>query len=449
MLDREGREKLEATILGSMLFDSRAVGIAATKLQKDDFSSGSGYLFEAMCDLHASGAPVSPVTLQNALDAKADTVQAFYDSYVPACVHYDQVGAYCDLLVEQARTEQLRLLGLRLSGTESLEDAGGIVDEINASAMGRGSVKPVSALQLIADFANSKPGDKPDYIPFGIKALDDAVMLERGDVLVVGGYSSSGKTLLSLQFALAMSQKYRVGYFSLETGSKKLGNRMMAHLLGVSLKDIKRGEITDEMRTGAVEVGIRMGAFKGHLDFIEASGFAPRDIQAYALSYRYDIVIVDYLQIVQGEGRDDYAKVTGISMALHSMAQRHKIAVIELAQLKRPEKTKGKPVPPSMWDFKESGQIENDADVALLLYPEDPDDNTSNRILKIAKQKDGEKAVFNIKFSGATQTMTVIPPSVASQMAAIKKAERETQREREKLQVSFEDLPNDDGDLPF
>lgn len=448
MLDREGREKLERSIIGSMLFDERAVSIAAAKLQKSDFSSG-GALFEAMCDLHGSGYPVTAVTLQNALGAKEDVIRAYYDRCVPEAVSYSQVGAYCEMLAEQERLEQLRLLGLRLSGAESLEEAGGIVDEVNASAMGRGSVKPVSALQMVVDFVSRKPEDRPEYISFGQKALDEAVMLERGDVLVVGGYSSSGKTLLSMQFALTMAEKYRVGYFSLETGAKKLSNRMMAHLLGESLKDIKRGEITDEMRAGAGNAGVRMANQPGHLDFIEAAGFSARDIQAYALSYKYEIVIVDYLQIVQGEGRDDYSKVTGISMALHTMAQKHKIAVIELAQLKRPEKTKGKPVPPSMWDFKESGQIENDADVAMVLYPEDPDDNRSNRVLKVAKQKDGEKAVFSLKFSGATQTMTILPPSAASQIAAVKKAEREAQRQAERDQVKLEELKEDDGDLPF
>lgn len=448
MLDKQGREKLESAILGSMLFDERAVSIAATKLQKSDFSSGGGVLFEAMCDLHGSGSPVTAITLQNALDAKEDVIKAYYDRYVPEAVHYGQVGAYCEMLAEQERLEQLRLLGLRLSGAESLDEAGRIVDEVNASAMGHGSVKPVSALQMLVDFISRPPEDKPEYIPFGLKALDDAVMLEKGDVLVVGGYSSSGKTLLSLQFALTMAEKYRVGYFSLETGARKLSNRMMAHLLGESLKDIKRGEITDEMRTGAAKISVNMSHQTGHLDFIEAAGFSARDIQAYALSYRYEIVIVDYLQIVQGEGRDPYSQITGISMALHTMAQMHKIAVIELAQLKRPEKVKGKPVPPSMWDFKETGQIENDADVAMLIYPEDPDDNRSHRILKVAKQKDGEKAVFTLKFSGATQTMTILPPSVAAQIAAVKKAEREAQREQEKLQVSFEEI-HDDGDLPF
>lgn len=81
--------------------------------------------------------------------------------------------------------------------------------------------------------------------------------------------------------------------------------------------------------------------------------------------------------------------------------------MVALSQLSRPEKESGKPKPPTMASFRESGQIEQDADVAFILYPSAPDDNASSRILKVAKNKEGEKAKIELDFDGATQTMRV------------------------------------------
>ena len=127
---------------------------------------------------------------------------------------------------------------------------------------------------------------------------------------------------------------------------------------------------------------------------------------------------MDYLQIVSAQGKSRYEQVTGISIALHTMAQAHGIAVFALVQLSRPEKVGGKLLPPSMASFRESGQLEQDADAALLLWPEDPNENRSGRVLKIAKNKDGERDTLHLAFSGATQTLSLAPKdgrSVAAQ----------------------------------
>ena len=108
---------------------------------------------------------------------------------------------------------------------------------------------------------------------------------------------------------------------------------------------------------------------------------------------------MDYLQIVTShEGRSLYEQVTAVSKGLHTLAGSKRIAVIALAQLSRPEKVKGKAAPPTMASFRESGQIEQDADVAMILYPSDPNDNRSARVLKIAKNKEGERGKIDLAF---------------------------------------------------
>jgi len=125
-----------------------------------------------------------------------------------------------------------------------------------------------------------------------------------------------------------------------------------------------------------------------------------------ALSRRQKVIYIDYLQLLQSRGGNRYEEVTNISKDLHLMAQRHGITVVALSQLTRPEKNKkGQTVPPSMASFRESGQIEQDADAALLLWPENPDDYRSDRKLKIGKNKEGRKGSFTLRFVGETQTM--------------------------------------------
>ena len=132
-----------------------------------------------------------------------------------------------------------------------------------------------------------------------------------------------------------------------------------------------------------------------------------RDIRALCLSRRYQVIFVDYLQLIAGSGKQSrYEQVTQISQELHSLGRANGVTIIALAQLKRPEKEKGKPIPPSMADFRESGQIEQDADCALLVYPSDPNDYRSDRVLYIAKNKEGTRAKYELEFDGAVQTLT-------------------------------------------
>ena len=173
-----------------------------------------------------------------------------------------------------------------------------------------------------------------------------------------------------------------------------------------------------------------------------------RDIKAYSLSRRYEVIFVDYLQLIISKGRTRYEEVTNISKDLHAMSQSARIAVIALAQLARPEKTDGKLKPPNMSSFRESGQIEQDADAALLLWPEDPNNNKSRRVLKLGKNKEGEKITLNMEFDGSLQTMAPVPPNVAAQMVAAGRKAKAPNRAQAAGQMEMKEI-QDTGDMPF
>ena len=435
---------LQYAILHSMLNDPECVGEVMTRLTAEDFDQlATRGLFEAVSRLHLSGAPIDAVTV----------LREAGDAYLPALEEAAQHPAgdavyYCGILREKMQLQRLRSLAQELEAAETMEAAEKAVDQINALTTLRQKAEVVTAHDAAADFIRRMGSkQKPEYLSLGMRELDRMLYLELGDFILLGGYSSAGKTMLSLQFALALAEKYRVGYFTLETNHKKLTDRLIAHMARVPLSAIKECRLEGEDARRASEAARRLD--KLPLDLIPASGMAVRDIQAVTLNRRYQVIFVDYLQIISAQGKNRYEQVTNISMGLHTLAQAHRIAVFALAQLSRPEKVSGKPQPPSLASFRESGQLEQDADAALLLWPEDPNDNRSDRVLKIVKNKDGERGRLTLAFSGALQTFTTAPQdgkAVAAHYAAVG---RMAKQRRTPEPSGFQELPNDTTPLPF
>ncbi len=435
---------LQYAILHSMLNDPGCVGEVVDRLAAEDFDQVSTRgLFEAVRRLYLSGAPIDAVTV----------LREAGDAYLPALEETAQYPAgdaayYCGLLREGMHLQKLRSAAMELSTAETLETAEKAIGQINALSSLRRKAETVTAHDAAADFLQRMGSkQKPEYLSLGMRELDRMLYLELGDFVLLGGYSSSGKTMLSLQFALALAEKYRVGYFSLETGCRKLTDRLISHMAQVPLSAIKECRLEGENARLASDAARRLD--KLSLDLISASGMSVRDIQAAALNRRHQVIFVDYLQIISAQGKSRYEQVTSISMDLHTFAQSHGIAVFALAQLSRPEKTGGKPLPPSLSSFRESGQLEQDADTALLLWPEIPNDNHSNRVLKVAKNKDGERGTLALAFSGATQTLTAAPKdgkSVAAQYAAIG---HKAKQRRTPAPEGFREIPDDSSPLPF
>ena len=171
------------------------------------------------------------------------------------------------------------------------------------------------------------------------------------------------------------------------------------------------------------------------LEIIQAGGLSVVDIQALSLAGRYDVIYIDYLQLIEPEDRrrTDYEKVTQISKDLHTMAQTTGITVCALSQLSRPQKGGEQEKAPGLHSLRQSGQIEQDADGVLLLYKEEPKNPKSRRCLKIAKNKDGEAGGIDyLVFDGAHQRFR---ESVVDAPAKPKR------REPEYRQAALYDLP--------
>lgn len=398
----------ERAVLGSLLIDGSIASEVIAAVDEQDFTSGVHRLvFQAARAVLREGGSPDPVTIRgrlgSALGPDPDGFLIGLMEITPTSAHWRE---YAQLMREQSSLARLRGLAAQLAGAPTLEACRPLVAELQAALTARRGVKVTHMTELLEHFAaRHAAGKSPDYARFGIGVLDDNTFIRGGDVVVLGGYPSDGKTALALMMAYHMAKGKKVGFFSLETDGEKLGDRIVTQGMKIDFDTIKRSRLTDR-DWGTFAVGSEDAASR-QLDIIEASGMTASDLIAHTLSYGYEVIFVDYVQLVTPEGspRDLYAqRMAEVSRTLHTFAQQRGVLVVELAQLSRPER--GQWRAPDMHDLKETGQFEQDADLIVMVYRPDPKSHYSQekcRVIQIAKCKEGRRGAGVFAFDGRHQ----------------------------------------------
>ena len=399
----------QKSIIGSMLIDPELVGSVLSRLTDKDFIDDTyRAAFLAFRRLHAQGRPIEPLTVNDALGGNWNKVLAECMDWTATTAHIDE---YVEILRKRALQYRLAQLGDRLADADDLDAALAAVDAIEAERCGKPGVKITTMEQAYGEFLDRHAdGVKPDYLTWGIPALDDKVHVEPGDFMVLGGYPSAGKTALALQFCRHIARGKRVGYFYLENNDRKLFDRVVASVSMVPFQKIKTHDLGEDDFHAIVSMQDQLTSPK--LEFIGASGMTVSDIRAVALSRHYDMIVVDYLQKIRGDRSrmTDFERVSQISSDLQELGQQTGIYVMALSQLSRPEKKNGKTPAPTMASLRQSGQIEQDADVVMLVYCED-ESQPRLRTLKLAKNKEGMANIaMRMVFDGDTQTFSRVSP---------------------------------------
>lgn len=237
--------------------------------------------------------------------------------------------------------------------------------------------------------------EKPRYIPTGIPVVDRYLNLSPGNLFIIGGRPSAGKTALSLQIACEQARRgFRVCYFSLETDPDTLTARIIANRLAVPLADVKAKTVPQSDLDDLAEL------HKLPLYIRSASGKGAGWIKAQAQRMKAQVIFIDYLQLLTAsKAKDRYQQITSISIALHELAQTTGILVVALAQLNR----NAAHASPSTADLKESGQLEQDADAILLLSG---DEAKYQAIL--AKNKEGRVGEIPLTFDKPRQRFLAV-----------------------------------------
>lgn len=308
----------------------------------------------------------------------------------------DRIEEWTQLVREQAALTQFQSLALQAgSNLTTFADLPGLYSQMGEAMtldQEEQDFKPIG--ELIDNYIR-RLDEKAKYILTGIPVIDRYLNLSPGNLFIIGGRPSAGKTALSLQMACEMARKgYKVCYFSLETDPDTLTARIIANRLAIPLSDVKAKTVPQSSLDDLAELH-RLPLF-----IRSASGKGAGWIKAQAQRMKAQVVFIDYLQLLTAsKAKDRYQQITSISIALHELAQTTGILVVALAQLNR----NAAHASPSTADLKESGQLEQDADAILLLSA---DKEQYQAIL--AKNKEGRVGEIPLTFDKARQRFLAV-----------------------------------------
>ncbi|MDW8259976.1 MAG: replicative DNA helicase [Gammaproteobacteria bacterium] len=436
----------EQSVLGGLLLDPAAWDHVADVLRGDDFYRPDHRLvFEAIAHLAAQGKPCDAIVVGEYLTRTGKIDEAGGLAYLgnlaretPTAEH---VRAYAEIVREQSLRRKLQRAGHEIAASvhaddgatarELLDRAEQRVFEI-AEAGFRGNREgavPISTLMpgLIdqIDQWYSNPNTLRG-LPTGFDELDKKTGgLRPGDLIIIAGRPSMGKTTLAINMAeyaaLKAEVKASVAIFSMEMPADQLMTRMLSSIGRVSLSHIRSGQITESDWPRITGAANQLSAAKIYID--ETPALTPTDLRARARRIKrehgLDLIVVDYLQLMQVPGTKENraTEIAEISRSLKALAKEVAAPVIALSQLNRgvEQRADKKPV---MSDLRESGAIEQDADIIMLIYREEVyDKNTTKRgiaEIDIAKHRNGETGTFVLTFQGQyTRFVNYVPEAYA------------------------------------
>ena len=451
----------ERGVIGSLLIDESLVREMVSMVDAQDFLNPANRLiFQAARQLFRAGKPVDALTIR-------DRVGSQYSDYMTQLIEITPTSAnwreYAALMHSQATTQRIKNLAQYiLENAVTLDDCRQPCADMEQLLADGRRIDAWTMQEMMEDFFRAQDPDAPapEYVTYGLEVLDQRNYTELGDVVMIGGYPSDGKTALALMMAYHMAARYKVGFFSLETDKRKVRDRMVASVAQIDFDAIKRRTLTESDWAGLAAKSTDMS--KRDLTVLRAAGMTVADIQSASQAYGFQVVVIDYVQLITPEvsrRAPRSEQMADVSRALHTFAQSSGTLVIELAQLTRQER--GSWREPDMHDLKESGQFEQDADIIFLLYRPSPSDDTldqeKNRILKIAKYKEGPRGRWPLYFDGPKQTFSVMTDAdgkaVLRQLVnAGKKAKSKNKAEAQGQQTmsEFRELSAEEaGDIPF
>lgn len=433
----------EQAVLGGLMLDNRMWDAIADRLVASDFYRRDHQLiFESIAELAARSEPFDAVTLSEALERKNLADQTGGLAYLAGLVRDTpsaaNVKAYAEIVRERSTLRQLISVGGEIAASAydpEGRDAGAILDEAERRVFeiaegrhktGSGFVPLREDLGTVIDRLDMLAQNKGQLtgLSTGFTRLDEMTAgLQKGDLIVIAGRPSMGKTTFALNIAENAAfgpKKAKVGVFSMEMSREQLAFRMVSSLGRVDQTHLRIGNVGDEEWTRITMAIEMMKGSNIHID--DTGALTPTEVRARARRLKrehgLDLIVLDYLQLMQVAGTKENraTEISEISRSLKALAKELAVPVIALSQLNRSveQRTDKKPV---MSDLRESGAIEQDADVIMMIYREEVyDKNTTRKGIAdiiIAKQRNGEIGELQLTFLGKyTKFENFVPESV-------------------------------------
>jgi replicative DNA helicase len=416
----------EKSLLGAVLIDEETLAdISEYVTPKDFYDKRHGIIFGGMMRLYERHRPVDLLTLTEELKKK-DELETIGGSaylteltnYVPTAAH---AGAYAELVAQKAVRRRLIKASTEISELgfdeetttqELLEKAEAELFSVSDQSLKQDLVSLESILTESFDRMEELHRNKGALrgVRTGWRDLDNMTAgLQRSDLIILAARPAMGKSTLvaNLAYNVATVAKQSVLFFSLEMSKEQLVDRMLADASGVDAWNIRTGNLSDDDFSKLSEAMGEMA--EAPIYFDDTPGVSVLEMRTKARRAAHEsplgLIIVDYLQLMQGSGRSDgnrVQEVSEISRGLKLIARELNVPVIALSQLSRSVESRS-PQIPQLSDLRESGSIEQDADIVMFLYREDYYNPETDREhiadLIIAKHRNGPTGKVELYFS--------------------------------------------------
>ncbi len=387
--------EVEQAVIGSMLIEHGAATIALQMLKVDDFYQQSHQnIFQTLSRLYERDNPLDLLTVENELKDLNLLEAVGGPSYLSDLTRMVSSSAnieyHAQIITEKAIKRNLikNCTEVITESYDSSSDAYDVLDDAEqrifdlANQKSKSSAKPVAdvlkdTLAYLEDMRGKKYGITG--VPSGLKVDEITAGWQKGDLIIIAARPSMGKTAFVLTAArnAAMHHdenlKTNVAIFSLEMSNQSLVQRLLTMEARVRSDEARKGTLNDEHFKDLIEAAGRLFASQIFIDDTPAITLMELRTKARRLKSEHDIglIIIDYLQLMQGstrENRNREQEIASISRGLKSLAKELDVPVIALSQLSRAVEQRGGDKRPQLSDLRESGSIEQDADVVMFLY---------------------------------------------------------------------------------
>jgi replicative DNA helicase len=429
-VDRLPPHNLEAeqSVLGSLLIDRDAVIRIASYVKASDFyRSANGIIYEAIINLYNRREPTDLVTLVDELrrnsrldDAGGETYLTELIAAVPTAVHVEYYGR----IVE--RTATLRRLisagtdvvSIGYNEANDVEQAIDLAEQAVFAVSQRRTTRDFQSigeiLEAYFDRLDTLHQSKGEVVgvPTGFADLDSLTGgFQRSDLIIIAARPAVGKSALGLGFAFNAAVRYgkTVGLFVLEMSAEQIVQRFLAMETGIDSHRLRLGNIDDSEWSSVTRAFGRLSEANIYVDDTPSASIMDVRSKARRLHAErgLDLLIVDYLQLMTATGRGDnrVQEISAISRALKGLARELDVPVVALAQLSRAVETRQSHVP-MLSDLRESGSIEQDADIVAFIFREEIYDADTERKgiadLIVAKHRNGPTGTVHLRFFDRT-----------------------------------------------
>ena len=406
----------EQSVIGAMLMDADAIEVASEMLSEGDFYARQyGVLFAAITEMYRKGMAVDPVTLQTRLREKNLPPEVYSSGMIMELIDRVPTSAniktYAEIVVEKSLLRKMIRANEEIAGScyeqkDEIEDIMNLAEKkVFEISQKRGGSDFVPIRQIVLNAmekieAASHIKGNVTGLSTGFTDLDSRTAgFQPSDLILIAARPSMGKTALVLNIAehLVMRENRCVAIFSLEMSKEQLTNRLFAMESHVEAQKIRTGDLTEQEWGDLIEVAGNIGESRLIID--DTPAITVQEMRSkcrkYKMEFGLEMIIIDYLQLMSGSGRSGDSRqqeISEISRSLKALARELNVPVVSLSQLSRAVESRADHRP-LLSDLRESGAIEQDADVVMFIYRDDYYNQDSEKKgiaeIIIAKQRNG------------------------------------------------------------